>query len=282
MSLFRDFDEVRRQLKLTNAEAANLLGISRRTLSNYSTRSTFPQEVVTGMRVLVYVGEELRKRQASAHSDVKVNTIIKAVMKDLGIPQPLGTKKPLYQFLLLNFSDLKKSIPSPAFNRLPLKRRIVITATTSINQPQNHRGDDDDAALRIKMLLELQNLDSIIQDSCDLKLKLLKGEAELPEPMICIGPPDRNYFTGMLGQNRVAVSRESLKKYYGNLTPKQVVISKVTGKAIYIVFAASDELMDRACRMVVDMITGGVIDLRPGCPDRGQELPPLKWGKPKK
>jgi len=240
--------------------------------------------VVEGMRVFIHLGEEIRKHQVEGPSNATDKTIIRTIMRDLGIQNPPGFKKPLYQFLMANFAELKNVVPTSVSHthQATSRQRIVITAATSINQSEEQKGNDDAAALRIKMLLDLRNMDSVIQDSSDLKNKMLRGEVELPEPMICVGPPERNFFTGMLGQNRVTVSRKPLGKYYGNLKSSQIEIYKVTGKAIYVVFAVSRKHQEKACQMVVDMIADGVIGLRPGCPDRGDKLPPIKWGNSKK
>jgi predicted transcriptional regulator len=273
---YEDFDDIRKKLHLTNTQAAQLLGVSRRTLSNYA-KGAFPSSVKSEVNAVAFIGGTLADaKKASMTASQIVKLITKALAENgvAAIEDPHGS---LFDFLLLNLNALKKVSQNLAGD-FPLHPVIMITATTSLSDAQEN---DDEAALYIKAALDLENRESVVVDSSELKKRILSGKESIPEPLICVGPPERNYFTLVFGNKRVNLSDDLRVKYGGRLLPEiDMTICKVAGKAIYIVFTDNEVERESASQLIADMIIDGDLDMTPGSMKEGDALPPLRKRAP--
>lgn len=274
MITFEEFTDVRKRLRLTNEQAALLLGVSRRTLVNYA-NTGWAARVYPRLEVFSYLRDILiSTKLVNASPEQAMRTISEDVITaGANVIEP--DQGGIFEFLALNFDTLKKvAWEKPNYKRYG--QLIVIVATTSLsNEDQN----DDESVLYIKSVLDFNYQSSFVIDTGTLKQRMLSGQESIPEPLICVGPPERNYLTAILGSRRVNLPDEVRNKYAGKLLPEQdMVICKVAGKAIYIVFADNPTLQDEASQLIADMIVAHDLDLTPGSTREGEMLPPLKKG----
>ena len=290
MLTYDDFDRIRKQLKLTNEEAAKLLRVSRRTLSNYAKKSKTDGHVEWSRSMLPTVDAfsvlgallaspavagmmsagKVRKMQPE-----QVKTLVAAELKKHGMNAANMTSDSIAEFLGANMNLLRQIalLTSGAHKKHEMLWIVAATSKTT----QKH---DDEPTLYMKMMLDLKGRKAVVIDSYDLQELIISGDQETPEPMICIGPPDRNYFTLILGRNIVSLPEDIIAKYQKELEKtSDAVLCKVAGQAIYIVFAQNPASTLDASELMTTMLLNGDLDLEPGNSSEGDSLSPLELEK---
>jgi len=283
MLSYKDFDRIRKQLKLTNQEAAELLGVSRRTLSNYALKSKTNQSVNWKKSMLPTVGafgvlgaiiglptavnQKLQPRQ--------VKELVSIELEKHGMSAVNMTSDSIAEFLGANLNLLRQISNSVELSPKAQKMLWIVAATSKTTQQH-----DDEPTLFMKMMLDLKGRQAVVIDSHELQKLIMSGDQETPEPMICIGPPERNYFTLMLGRDIASLPEQVEKRYRKELEKlPDATLCKVAGQAIYIVYAEDQAVSLDATELLTKMLLRGELDIKPGNRSEGDSLPPLELGK---